>query len=212
MTMKYNDSSRYISERRDDVRQSLLDNPTLLKASGVATIAGAAVSGANAAVLVFLVLILTVVIGSMTLLDGDRLGYPLKPFIYTGVSVMTLFALLMLLKLIMPEQLNKLGIYAPLLAFNSLVLCRCRVDAPMLIGGQAVADALGLTAMFAMVALPVGMLREVLGSGEILGIDLGFSGNSAFLRPFAGFILAGFILAMVRSIMRRMEEKGGEAK
>ena len=196
-----------MAERTEDVRSSLLDSPTLLKAAGMATVAGAAVSGVNALLLIALVLALTIAVGTATLLDGDRLEYPFKPIVYTAVTSMTLFAMLMLIRLLFPEQLNKIGIYAPLLAFNSLVLCRIQPDAPMLIGAQAVTDALGLTAMFALVALPVSLVREIIGSGELFGIDLGFGGNVAFLRPFAGFILAGFALAFIRAVIYRREKK-----
>ena len=207
MTMKYNRSSRYMAERTEDVRSSLLDSPTLLKAAGMATVAGAAVSGVNALLLIALVLALTLAVGAATLLDGDRLEYPLKPIVYAAVTSVVLFAMLMLIRLFFPEQLNKLGIYAPLLAFNSLVLCRIQPDAPMLIGAQAVTDALGLTAMFALTALPVSLVREVLGYGKLFGISLGFDGNIVFLRPFAGFILAGFAIAFIRSVIYKKTAK-----
>lgn len=209
--MKYNNSSRALSEHTEHIKNSLSSSPTLIKASGVATIAGAALSGANALMLVFLVLSILLVIGLTTILDGDRLEYPIKNIVYTAVSVFTLFALLIIINQIFPNQLNNIGIYAPLLAFNSLVLCRSEEDAPMLLGTETVTDALALTAVFALIAVPVALIREILGSGELFGVSLGFKGNTVFLMPFMGFILSGYLIAFVRKMLSLFEGKGGRA-
>lgn len=206
--MKYNRSSRVISEHKDYIRNSFFSSPTLIRASGVATIAGAAISGANAMLLTFLVLSLLMAIGLTTILDGDRLEYPVKPVVYTAVSVCTLFCLLIIIKQIFPNQINNMGVYAPLLAFNSLVLCRSEEDAPMLLSTETVSDALALAAIFALVAFPVAITREILGSGEIFGLSLGFEGNTAFNLPFFGFILSGFCIALIRNVMSRFDREG----
>ncbi len=198
--MKYNKSSRVISIHTENVRNSLFSSPTLIRASGVAVIAGAAISGANALILTFIVLSLLLAIGLTTILDGDRLEYPVKPIVYTAVSVFTLFSLLIIIKQIFPEQLNNIGVYAPLMAFNSLVLCRSEEDAPMLLSTETVSDALALTAVFALIAFPVSIVREIIGSGSLFGLKLGFEGNKAFLLPFSGFILSGFLVALIRKI------------
>ncbi len=209
--MKYNKSSRVISEHTEYLKNSLFDSPTLIKASGIATIAGAAISGASALILTFLVLCLLLAIGLTTILDGDRLEYPVKPIVYTAVSVFTLFALLLIIKQIFPHQLNNMGVYAPLLAFNSLVLCRSEDDAPMLLSTETVSDALALTAVFALIAFPVSIIREILGSGALFGKSLGFEGNKAFLMPFIGFILSGYLIALIRKLLSLFEGKGETA-
>lgn len=207
--MKYNKSSRIISEHTDFIRSSIVSSPMLIKASGVATIAGAAISGVNALILIFLVLSLLLAIGLTTILDGDRLEYPVKPIVYTAVSVCTLFAILLVLKQIIPSQINSMGIYAPLLAFNSLVLCRSEDDAPLLLSTETVSDALALAAIFALVAFPVSIIREIVGSGELFGKSLGFEGNAAFLNPFIGFILSGYLIAFIRRMLSGTREKEG---
>ncbi len=209
--MKYNKSSRIISEHTDYLKRSLFDSPTLIKASGIATVAGAAISGANALILSFLVLCLLLAVGLTTILDGDRLEYPVKPIVYTAVSVFTLFALLIIIKQIFPKQLNSIGVYAPLLAFNSLVLCRSEDGAPMLLSTETVSDALALSGIFAGIAVPVALIREVLGSGAVFGHSLGFDGNKAFLMPFMGFILSGYLIAIIRKLLSLTERRAGNA-
>ena len=81
----------------------------------------------------------------------------------------------------------------------------------MLLGSETVTDALALTAVFALIALPVALIREILGSGELFGISLGFKGNSVFLLPFMGFILCGYLMALVRKMLSLFEGKGGRA-
>ncbi len=206
--MKYNKSSRMISEHTDYIKSSLFSSPTLIRASGIATIAGAAISGANALILTFIVLSILLAIGLTTILDGDRLEYPLKTIVYNGVSIFTVFALLIIFKQIFPEQVNSIGVYAPLIAFNSLVLCRSEADAPMLLSTETVSDALALAAIFALIAFPVAIVREILGSGSVFGISLGFEGNSVFLMPFMGFILCGFLIAVIRKVMSGLDGKG----
>ena len=58
--MKYNNSSRALSEHTEYIRDSFCSSPTLIKASGVATLAGAAISGANAIILTVLVLLVII--------------------------------------------------------------------------------------------------------------------------------------------------------
>ncbi len=209
--MKYNNSSRAISEHTENIKDSLLSSPTLIKASGVATIAGAAISGANALILTLTVMLILLAIGLTTILDGDRLTYPVKPVVYTAVSVFTVFAVMIIIKQIFPEQLNNIGLYIPVLAFNSLVLCRSEDDAPMLLSTETVTDALALTAIFALIAFPVAIIREILGTGELFGKSLGFEGNEVFLMPFIGFILSGYFISLIRKLLSLFERKGDNA-
>jgi Na+-translocating ferredoxin:NAD+ oxidoreductase RnfE subunit len=196
------------------LRQSLRDNPVLLTASGCALVAGAAISAANVFALSVLMLILLVIVGLISTIDGDRLKLPTKPIVYVGITTAAVFLTVFFVNSITGGFFDRLGIYAPLAAVSSLALCRTKDDSPFFEKAEAVTDAAALTAVFAFVALPVAIVRELLGFGRIFGITVTYQTHSVWLYPFIGFILVGFCLAGTRRLIEFIPEpkEGGEEK
>lgn len=200
MALKYNDSSKVIAEQKDVFLSAIRENPVLLKAAGIAPIAGAAISGGNALALLLLVTVLLITVGIVSAIDGDRLTQPLKTVIYAIITIVVLFFFSFVLGMIFEGFIDRLGVYAPLLAFNSLVFTRTEEDSPILSTGESVTDALSLTFSFAALVFPAALVRELLGYGTLFGLRIFYGGNQVFLYPFFGFILCGFILAALRKI------------
>ncbi|MDD3995878.1 MAG: electron transport complex subunit RsxE [Bacilli bacterium] len=128
-----------------------------------------------------------------------------------------------LLQSFFPPLSDRLGIYVPLIALNSMILSRTetfafrsRVDAAAVDGAV---QALG----YAMALLLLCAVRELLGSGTLGGGLLGAGGTGirilpegAGLRvlvlPAGGFLTLAVLIAATQYILRRMAEKNAAAE
>jgi electron transport complex protein RnfE len=114
-----------------------------------------------------------------------------------------------------PEVSAALGIYAPLIAVNCLVLTVINASSRTPSIGGALLDAAGKGAVFAACLLLIGVFREVLGAGTITLFPVsGFSGtivigslssDPARAVSFAGggLLCLGYLAALVRAVKER---------
>ena len=114
-----------------------------------------------------------------------------------------------------PEASAALGIYAPLIAVNCLVLTVIGESTRALSPGRALLDAAGTGAVLAACLLLIGVLREVLGAGTItLFAFSGFSGTivigslsddpaRAFRFAGGGLLCLGYLAAVARAVKER---------
>ena len=109
-----------------------------------------------------------------------------------------------------PGAYKAMGIFVKLIVAFAIITCRLEVFAcknPVL---DSFWDALGmgLGFMFGMTAL--GFVRELLGSGTLLGYDvLGFRPLLFFVLPAAGFFTVGFMMAIFNYVERIYARKKG---
>ena len=156
-------------------------HPMLLHAAGVATIAAACTNAGNALALTLTMLLLC-------------LGMSV---VYIVPSALLLCGCGMLLNAVSPVCADSIAMYLPVAAADSLVLARLQPDAPFVPPSRALPEALRLWWMYAVMALPVGALRELWSSGTLLGLRVFFNvGAQGMTLPFAGFLLIGFGLAI----------------
>jgi len=114
-----------------------------------------------------------------------------------------------------PEASAALGIYAPLIAVNCLVLTAIDESSRALSPARALLDAAGKGAIFACCLLVIGVFREVLGAGTITLFPVsGFSGtivigtlsnDPARAISFAGgaLLCLGYLAALARIVKER---------
>ena len=96
-----------------------------------------------------------------------------------------------------PGTAASLGMYLPLLAADPIVLARIQPDSPFVSPSDALPSAVGLWWMFAVMALPIGIIREILGKGTLFGLPLFFNPDVGGMSlPFAGLIMLGFGMAL----------------
>lgn len=103
---------------------------------------------------------------------------------------------------LMPDAVTGLGMAAGLMACNSVLYSRAEEYAPEHILLAVAADAAGCSVGFAGVICLVAALRQLwLTGGSGQGADL----------PFAGFLLMGFLAAVVQGVnVRRSKRFSGE--
>ncbi len=99
-----------------------------------------------------------------------------------------------------------LGAYVPLIVVNCMILGRAESFASRNPVGPSVLDALGTGIGFTAAILVMGALREVLGNGSLLGIDLfgeSFEPWIIMILPGGGFFVLGAMLLCVYWINER---------
>ncbi|MFR7951496.1 MAG: Rnf-Nqr domain containing protein, partial [Acutalibacteraceae bacterium] len=100
-----------------------------------------------------------------------------------------------------PDFLGTLSGYLPLLAVNAMIVFRCETCAVHQPLRVSMMDALGASLGYAIVLLLLGFVRELLGSGSILGRSFPTLPKiTGLLMPFGGFLLLGFMAAAVKWI------------
>jgi len=112
-----------------------------------------------------------------------------------------------------PAAYKEMGIFVKLIVAFAIITMRLEMFAAKnpLVPSFWDAVGMGLGFLFGMVTL--GAIREILGSGTLLGFDLlGTKPLLFFILPAAGFFVVGFMMAIYNYmdlVFKRMKEKKG---
>ena len=154
-----------------------------------------------------------VLLGSSTVISLLRKVIPDKVRIPAFIIVIAAFTTIvqMLVKAFAPAIDEALGIYLPLIVVNCIILARAEMFAsknPVL---PSMLDALGMGVGFTAALVLIGIVREFLGSGTILGFTV-FTGNPMVLMilPPGGFFVFGVMIALANKLFDR-EKKAEKA-
>ena len=93
---------------------------------------------------------------------------------------------------------EELGLFIPLIVTNCIILARADAFASKNTTGRAIADGLGMGLGFMIPLVALGAIREVLGSGTLLGFSLfgeSYVPMVAMILPAGAFIVLGFMTA-----------------
>lgn len=112
------------------------------------------------------------------------------------------------------EALYKaLGIFIPLIVVNCIVLGRAEAFASKNTVFLSILDGLGMGIGFTLALTVIGMIRELLAAGTLFRIKLipGWQyGFSVMGQAPGGFIVMGFLLALMNVCNRRWARKAGK--
>ena len=109
------------------------------------------------------------------------------------------------------ELHRSLGAFIALIVVNCLILGRAEAFASKNTVGRSVLDALGMGVGFTVALLWIGVVREILGSGSLFGVDLfpdSFQTWTVMVLPSGGF----FAMAMWLLLVNRLKQKQTEAE
>jgi len=96
----------------------------------------------------------------------------------------------------MPEAYAKMGIFVKLIVAFAIITMRLEMFACKESINDSFWDGLGMGLGFMVGMVVIGFVRELLGSGMILGHDvLGFKPLLFFILPSAGFFVVGLMMA-----------------
>jgi len=115
----------------------------------------------------------------------------------------------MLLKAYLPSISSALGLFIPLIVVNCIILARAESFASKNAPLPSAFDGLGMGLGFTLGLSVLGAVREILGAGTILGIDI-FGGlyepAIMFILPPGAFIALGTILGILNLIKAKKKE------
>lgn len=119
----------------------------------------------------------------------------------------------MALKAFVPEISKSLGIFIPLIVVNCIILGRAEAFASKNGVLKSSLDGIGMGLGFTLALCILGTIREILGNGTFLGIQVfgdGFQPATIFILPPGAFIVLGCVLAVINIISARKKERSDD--
>jgi len=110
-----------------------------------------------------------------------------------------------------PELSKALGPFVPLIVVNCIILGRVEAFSAKNSPLRAMSDALGMGLGYSLVLLLMGAVRELLGSGTLLGMTVlspsWYDSIMVFILPAGAFITLGSIIGVSRFLQRKFAGK-----
>jgi electron transport complex protein RnfE len=139
----------------------------------------------------------------------------LKPHLRIVVFTLTIATFVTivdrLLAAYMYQMSKTLGPYIPLIIVNCIIICRCEVCASRQPVPAAAADALGQALGFGLALTSIAVIREILGTGMLAGIQVmpaAWPPWVIMVLPPGAFLTFGLLLALVNWIDAVRSNKG----
>ena len=153
-----------------------------------------------------------VLVSSSLLVSLLRRVIPKQVRIATYIIIIATFVTIVdyAIQAISLDLYNALGAFIQLIVANCVILGRAEAYASKQRVGPALVNALGMGAGFTIALLCLGTVRELLGSGTILGVQI-FSANFepwvVMILPPGGFFVLGGWLLLFEYLKQRRERK-----
>ncbi|PLX63130.1 electron transport complex subunit RsxE [Sedimenticola selenatireducens] len=155
---------------------------------------------------------LFVLVASSTLVSLLRKMIPKQVRIATYIIIIATFVTIVdyVIKAISLDLYNALGAFIQLIVANCVILGRAEAYASKQKVGASVINAIGMGTGFTIALLCLGTVRELLGAGTILGVQI-FSSNFepwvVMILPPGGFFVLGAWLLLFDYLKQRKEQK-----
>ena len=185
------------------------ENPALILVLGCCPTLAVTTSVVNAlgmgAATTFVLLMSNMLISALKNVIPDKVRIPSYiVIIATFVSMIDL-----LIQGFLPSLSASLGVFIPLIVVNCIVLGRAEAFANKNSVFDSLLDGLGMGIGFTIALVLIGGIREVLGAGSFLGYQFIPSEYNMLIFVLApgAFLVFGFVMAAVRYIVNKREEK-----
>lgn len=186
----------------------------LIQAAGLCAIVAVATTLKTAVLLAaafFPVLIITQVFACLAL---KRVPRWIRVAIYLLIGTAIIAGIIYAIDTFMPEISLGAGIYLALTAANSIIALHCEKLAVKTDLRHAFFDSVATALGYAAVIIPVGALREMIGSSTIWGANIKVPMTyPAILMPFGGFLVLAFFAAALKALInKRFPEHSAETE
>lgn len=193
---------------------TFIHNPVLIQAAGLCAIVAVATTLKTAVLLAaafFPVLIITQVFACLAL---KRVPRWIRVAIYLLIGTAIIAGIIYAIDTFMPEISLGAGIYLALTAANSIIALHCEKLAVKTDLRHAFFDSVATALGYAAVIIPVGALREMIGSSTIWGANIKIPMTyPAILMPFGGFLVLAFFAAALKALInKRFPEHSAETE
>ncbi len=188
------------------------ENPTFVLMLGMCptlAVTSSAINGLGMGLSTTVVLVLSnMLISAFRKVIPDSVRMP--AFIVIVASLVTIVEFLM--KAYLQALSSALGVYIPLIVVNCIILGRAESYAsknPVL---PSMFDGIGMGLGFTLGLTSIGLVREILGAGQIFGVQVlslsWFTPITIFVMAPGAFLVLAFLVAGMNIVRRKMEEKG----
>ena len=195
------------------------ENPTFVLMLGMCptlAVTTSAINGVGMGLSTTVVLVMSnMLISLLRNIIPDRVRVP--AFIVVVASFVTIIQFLV--QGFIPSLYSALGIYIPLIVVNCIILGRAESYAsknPVL---PSIFDGLGMGLGFTVGLTLIGIVREVIGAGQIFGFQilpladaasgkLGYTPVTIFVLAPGAFFVLGVLVAVMNVLRERAEKKG----
>ena len=185
---------------RQFVKGLFEENPVFVLMLGLCPVLAVSTSCANA--LGMGVAATFVLVCSNLIISLVRRCFPARIRIPCFILVIAAFVVIVerVLAAYQPELNRQLGIFIPLIVVNCIILGRAEAFASKNSVGRSIADGLGMGVGFTGALLLIAFIREALGSGKIIGMEItpGFEPMALMILPPGAFLTIGLLLALFR--------------
>jgi len=200
------------SARAELVKGLWRDNPVFIAALGLCPALAVTNSLVNALVMGGATTF--VLVGSSLLISTFRKVIPKQVRISVYIIVIATFVTTIdfLLAALMPDEHKQLGAFISLIVVNCLILGRQEAFASRNTVWLALSDAVGMSIGFTVALSMIGAVREILGSGTLLGMSLfgaSFEPWAIMVLPPGGFLALGALLATFGHIKKISARRAG---
>lgn len=179
----------------------LKNNPIFVLVLGMCPTLATTTSAANGmgmgVATLFVLVMSNIVISLLKNVIPDKVRIP--AYIVVISSFVTVVQLLM--QAYVQDLYNTLGVFIPLIVVNCIILGRAEAFASKNGVWASALDGLGVGLGFTLSLTIIGIVREVLGNGQIFGLDIWQGGGALIfvLSPGAFFVL-GYLMVVFRKL------------
>ncbi|MFI3264316.1 MAG: electron transport complex subunit E [Rikenellaceae bacterium] len=181
------------------------NNPVFVLVLGMCPTLGTTTSAANAlgmggatmAVLIMSNFVISLIKGFIP----DKVRIP--AFIVVIASFVTIIQMAM--QAYLPSLYASLGVFIPLIVVNCVILGRAEAFAAKNNALDSVLDGIGTGVGFTLALTLLGACREILGSGAIFGVNLGFGASAPLIFVLApgAFLVLGYLMVLFNKLTKR---------
>lgn len=149
----------------------------------------------------FVLICSNIVISALRKVIPDKVRLP--AFITVIATFVTV--LQMLVKAYLPSLDTALGIYLPLIVVNCIILGRAEAFASKNSPLDSILDGVGIGLGFTLALTVIGAVREILGSGAIFGVNLGFADVAPLIFVLApgAFLVLGYLMVLFNKLAKK---------
>ena len=144
-------------------------------------------------------------------------GVRMPAYIVIVASLVTVVQFLM--QAYLPSLSNALGVYIPLIVVNCIILGRAESYASKNPVVPSIFDGIGMGLGFTFGLTSIGLIREILGAGQIFGFQIfpladkangvaGYTPITIFVMAPGAFLVLACLVAIMNIVRAKMEAKG----
>ncbi len=191
----------------------LLGNTVLERGLVLAPVIVASYNYRNSIILGLSFMIITFFSVLLSSFVSKKIPYTIRTIIYTLIACAVFVPTAMYMEYCYPESVFKLGVFLPLLVANSLIVVKSESRFHKHKKSYMVLDLICHTVGFFIVIVTVGIIREFLVTGVIFGKQIeGMLPIPGADLPFSGFIIVGFLAALVKLFKHKLENPKDKTK